>query len=398
MRNRTKNIYAPALATALLAGTAQADIQYSVTDLGPIGGPTTATAPGSVALDCTETGAVAGYSVVMDGQRFLHATIWNGAPVSLMPLPGDDHSAAMAMNEAGTIVGVSYTLGTTQPTAVQWVGGMPSMIGSFTPTAINSAGVAVGSQQTSPLSAVRNGVIWQGGIVSPLGTLGGENSHADDINDNNVIVGWASTPSGNLHAFSFQSGVMHDLGTLGGAVSQARAINESAQVVGYAVNGAGQPHAFLAQLNPDGSAMPMSDLGELGGGSSYAYDINGSGVIVGTSDSRAFVIDGGAMQDLNGLVSPAASWRLDRATGVNDSGQIIGSGAHFGLPRSFLLTPMTMTLAADLNNDGVVDTADLGILIMLFGSSDPTADINGDGVVDTADLGLLLAAFGTMAP
>ena len=100
MRNRTKNIYAPALATALLAGTAQADIQYSVTDLGPIGGPTTATAPGSVALDCTETGAVAGYSVVMDGQRFLHATIWNGAPVSLMPLPGDDHSAAMAMKPA----------------------------------------------------------------------------------------------------------------------------------------------------------------------------------------------------------------------------------------------------------------------------------------------------------
>jgi hypothetical protein len=53
-------------------------------------------------------------------------------------------------------------------------------------------------------------------------------------------------------------------------------------------------------------------------------------------------------------------------------------------------------LVGDLNGDGVVDTADLGILIAAFGSSDPIADINGDGTVDTADLGILIAAFGSM--
>ena len=47
----------------------------------------------------------------------------------------------------------------------------------------------------------------------------------------------------------------------------------------------------------------------------------------------------------------------------------------------------------DINGDCVVDTADLGILIGLFGTNDPAADLNGDGVVDTADLGLLLAGF-----
>lgn len=48
----------------------------------------------------------------------------------------------------------------------------------------------------------------------------------------------------------------------------------------------------------------------------------------------------------------------------------------------------------DLNGDGRVDTADLGLLIANFGSNNPAADINQDGVVDTADLGLLISNFG----
>jgi hypothetical protein len=51
-------------------------------------------------------------------------------------------------------------------------------------------------------------------------------------------------------------------------------------------------------------------------------------------------------------------------------------------------------LDADLNGDGVVDTADLGLLIGQFGTADPGADINGDNIVDTADLGLLISDFG----
>ena len=49
---------------------------------------------------------------------------------------------------------------------------------------------------------------------------------------------------------------------------------------------------------------------------------------------------------------------------------------------------------ADLNGDGVVDTADLGILIGSFGESG-LGDINLDGVIDTADLGILIGAFGS---
>ncbi|MCB9839172.1 MAG: hypothetical protein H6813_07535 [Phycisphaeraceae bacterium] len=55
-------------------------------------------------------------------------------------------------------------------------------------------------------------------------------------------------------------------------------------------------------------------------------------------------------------------------------------------------------LTADLNNDGGVDSADLGILLGSFGASGApgfsVADINADGVIDTADLGIILGQFG----
>ena len=45
----------------------------------------------------------------------------------------------------------------------------------------------------------------------------------------------------------------------------------------------------------------------------------------------------------------------------------------------------------DLNGDGLVDGADLGLLLGAWGSTtNAAADLNGDGIVDGADLGLLL--------
>ncbi|MBL9141443.1 MAG: hypothetical protein JNK53_06205 [Phycisphaerae bacterium] len=47
----------------------------------------------------------------------------------------------------------------------------------------------------------------------------------------------------------------------------------------------------------------------------------------------------------------------------------------------------------DLNGDGVVNGADLGILLGAWNTADPAADLNDDGVVNGADLGLLLAGW-----
>ena len=51
-------------------------------------------------------------------------------------------------------------------------------------------------------------------------------------------------------------------------------------------------------------------------------------------------------------------------------------------------------LNPDMNGDGVVDGADVGLFLAEWGSDREAADFNGDGVVDGSDFGLLLADWG----
>ncbi len=62
---------------------------------------------------------------------------------------------------------------------------------------------------------------------------------------------------------------------------------------------------------------------------------------------------------------------------------------------SIVVKGVTECAQADLNCDGSVDGADLGILLSAWGSNACGPDINGDGVIDGADLGILLAAWGS---
>ena len=47
----------------------------------------------------------------------------------------------------------------------------------------------------------------------------------------------------------------------------------------------------------------------------------------------------------------------------------------------------------DLNNDGIVNFADLAIMKSLFLTSDPVADLNSDGTVNFGDLAILSDMF-----
>ena len=49
---------------------------------------------------------------------------------------------------------------------------------------------------------------------------------------------------------------------------------------------------------------------------------------------------------------------------------------------------------ADLNGDGEVNGADLGLLLSAWGQSGVPADLDGDGTVNGADLGILLSNWG----
>lgn len=56
----------------------------------------------------------------------------------------------------------------------------------------------------------------------------------------------------------------------------------------------------------------------------------------------------------------------------------------------------SFTTLGDLNNDDVINDADLLMVLFAFGSSDPDADVNGDGVVNDADLLIVLFNYGAV--
>ena len=58
------------------------------------------------------------------------------------------------------------------------------------------------------------------------------------------------------------------------------------------------------------------------------------------------------------------------------------------------MPPSGTTVRGDLNDDGIVNAADLAMLLAEWGSSNGAADINGDGVVNAADLAIMLANWG----
>jgi hypothetical protein len=53
--------------------------------------------------------------------------------------------------------------------------------------------------------------------------------------------------------------------------------------------------------------------------------------------------------------------------------------------------PLNPPNPADLNGDGLVDAADLGLMIAAWGTA--KADLNGDGTTNSADIGILLIAW-----
>jgi probable HAF family extracellular repeat protein len=130
-------------------------------------------------------------------------------------------------------------------------------------------------------------VLWENGTVTDLGTLpGGSFNEATAINNKGHIVGVAATPFA-IHAVLWAKGSIFDLGTEGGLQSLAYDINDRGQIVGYrTVTEFGHSRAFLWE---DGV---MTDLGPLLGGGGFSPDsiawaLNNRGQVVGVSRSAS---------------------------------------------------------------------------------------------------------------
>jgi hypothetical protein len=91
------------------------------------------------------------------------------------------------------------------------------------------------------------------------------------------------------------------------------------------------------------------------------------------------------------FVTPTATMRLRFDARDLAAGSIVEAAIDDFRVFRYDCTP---TIPADLNQDGVVDGNDLGILLGAWGPGSGPADLNQDGVVDGNDLGRLLGDWG----
>lgn len=264
----------------------------AATNLGLVPGDTV-----SDAIAINESGDIVGISTLVDDTGHLiffysTAVAWdsNGnGPVELESLitSGENWELQYVsdINDRGQIIGTGRDLDLEEPRAWIFENGVITNLGtmggySTTPCAINNAGIVVGQSWTS--GGQHHGFIWEDGVFTDLGTLGGRDSKAFDINELNQIVGWAQSPTAPTLAVKWENGVMTQLGTLGGNQSHASAINNLGQIVGFSVDENYHAHMFLWE---DGEMINPVDFIPDGlgfGGRANATDINDAGQIIGT--------------------------------------------------------------------------------------------------------------------
>jgi len=208
-------------------------------DLGTLGGDF------SLANGINDLGQVVGESNTLSGET--HAFLWDHGTMSDLGTPGEI-SSAYGINNQGEIVG-AISSKNVRGSALLWKNRQRLPLADLglsgsgsTAFAINANGdvTGVSSGFVSSAGGLVRAVVWHGGVVRDIGTLGGMHSTACALNDLGDVVGWAETPNHSTDAFLWHDGGMRTLKSLAGSVgSQSFAVNKLVQVVGSSLNSKG---------------------------------------------------------------------------------------------------------------------------------------------------------------
>lgn len=194
--------------------------------------------------------------------------------------------------------------------------------GEVSPVAINNNGEAAGYYEVGVEGSSSHAFFWSEaeGIID-LGTLGGTDSFAYDINDKGQVVGTAKDSNGVNRGFMWtkQDGMV-DLGTFDGVGCTLYGINNHGQIVGQSRLAGLGTVVFVRE--PDGSVI---DVGLPSKKGCFPRDINDKGQVVGkyslNGKGHAFYWDSKEgtiyIAEENGPSSDAL--------GINNDGQVVGN-------------------------------------------------------------------------
>ncbi len=308
MFTKTRRLTLAAAVLLAFAAAAQAEIAYTVTDLG---------AGNFFPTGVNNLGHVAG-RISSSGY------FWDGSSLQAMSAswPGGVNDLDQVVVSGG-----------------YWDGTVHSVSG-FSANDINNSGLLAGAHN-SVASVYDLGT----GLFNDLGALpGNTNSTAKLVNASGQVAGWSWTTWGTFRSFLYTPGSgMVEVGFLpGGNSTMVYGMNASGVVVGGAKDADGHGHPFLYTAGSGMVALP-SNVG------SYviadAMDVDASGVVVagGTApggDVHGFVYRGGAWTDLNSLIDPALGITISNVFVTSDVGHVACWGTVGGVNHAYLLAPV----------------------------------------------------------
>lgn len=297
----------------------------------------------------TDLGGFSPSAINNAGQVVGDGALWHNGKLTRLPM------RAAAINNRGQIVGFrgsGFVSANTEWNvhAYLWQGGKRTDLGTPVRTSqiyaygINDAGQIVGSAYSSPMFWAAGKKIHLPPLVKnpryttlPCEALG--------INNAGLIVGYGSTARVEHQPVVWQNRRLRRLDLLPGCrEGEAVAINTRGDIVGAcSLRRYGRPRRACVWVNnlPHALGALRADM------DAEARAINAQGQVVGFTGAevkkrwrtRGFVWQNGRLTDLNALLPPHSGWTLESAAGINDRGQIVGSGTHNGRLRGFLLTP-----------------------------------------------------------
>ena len=343
-------------------------LRYNVIDLGPGGHPGFWTAANGI----TDSGHIVGMRNFGAG---LHAAYWpdsQSPAVDLGTLPDFDTSVAADINPRGEIVGTAGP----EDQPVYWASSrsapveLPGVPEGFIGTAasINAVGQIVGLF-TTPDDYSPQPVFWPDSNAAPIYlpmSSGFPNGLAGCINAAGNIFGDAfNADVTEVHAVFWASSTSAPvaLAAPGGEfintdfnlfLPTTQGLNNAGNMVGVAFNADFSELRAVFWASSASPAVILSTTGEFPNGT--AEGISDRGQIVGEafnsdfSDFHAFMWPSSASQgiDLNTVIPSDSGWELLVARGINNRGEIVGTGLLNGALHGYVLIPVRSPVAARL--------------------------------------------------